>query len=355
MTERAVEHSSRLATAIVISRIRWTFIPLGVVGVLTNVPPPVNRNLFLGTIFFVAMYNAVLTVHRWLPSDLLQPLIFLAMAGDVLMVAVTMFEFASDPADLGWGFLMLVGPAAAVLYGWRGLLWFGPLMIVALFVSSLAGDQLAVPNGAVGFLHKALEVVGITVIVAFLADRNERQRSTLESVNQQLEELTLSDPLTGIPNRRLFESRWELEQERSKRSHLPVAVVVADIDHFKLINDKHGHPAGDSVLRSVAIALRSRARNIDLVARIGGEEFAFVLPNTDDAGAMVFGESVRQVVSALDFNGLHVACTISVGFASSASAPLSDLLVGADRALYRAKTTGRNRVEAWHGEVRPAA
>ena len=351
----AAQNASRLATAVVISRIRWAFIPLAVVGVLTNVPPPVNQNLFLGMILFLTVYNAALTLHRWLPPGLVQPLIFVAMAGDVLMVAVTMFEFASDPADLGWGFLMLVGPAAAVLYGWRGLMWFGPLMIVALFVTALAGDQFAAADGVVGFLHKALEVVGITVIVAFLAERNERQRSSLERVNQELEELTLSDPLTGIPNRRHFESRWEQEQERSRRSHLPVAVVIADIDRFKLINDKHGHPAGDSVLRRVATALRSRARTIDLVARIGGEEFAFVLPNTDDNGARAFGESIRQVVSELDFEGLHVACTISVGVASSASASLSDLLVGADRALYRAKTTGRNRVQAWHGEVRPAA
>jgi diguanylate cyclase (GGDEF)-like protein len=228
-------------------------------------------------------------------------------------------------------------------------------MIAALFVTTLAGDQFATPNGAVGFLHKALEVVGITIIVAFLAERNARQRASLEQINKTLEELTLSDPLTGIPNRRHFELHWQREQESSKRFQVPVAMVVADIDHFKLINDRYGHPVGDSVLQCVATALRSRTRSIDLVARIGGEEFAFVLPNTDDDGARVFGESVRQLVSELEFNGLDVKCTISVGFASSARVPLSDLLVGADRALYRAKTSGRNRVEAWRGEVRPAA
>jgi diguanylate cyclase (GGDEF)-like protein len=355
VTDTSVENSGRLATAVVISRIRWAFIPLAIVGVLTNVPPPVNQNLFLATIVFLAAYNLALTVHSRLPRGLVQPLILVAMAGDVLLVGVTMFEFASDPADLGWGFLMLVGPAAAVLYGWRGLLWFGPPMIAALFVATLSGGQFATSNGAVGFLHKMLEVVGITVIVAFLAERNARQRSSLEKANQKLEELTLSDPLTGIANRRHFELRWEQEQVRSLRTDLPVSVVIADIDHFKLINDKYGHPAGDSVLRSVATALRSRTRNNDLVARIGGEEFAFVLPNTDDDGARVFGESIRKVVSELNFSGLQASCTISVGIASSARAPLSDLLVGADRALYRAKTTGRNRIEAWRGEVRPAA
>ena len=80
-----------------------------------------------------------------------------------------------------------------------------------------------------------------------------------------------------------------------------------------------------------------------------------MLPNTDDDGARAFGEGIRRVVSELDVESLNVTCTISVGVASSASASLSDLLVGADRALYRAKTTGRNRVEAWHGEVPTAA
>jgi hypothetical protein len=110
VTDQPADHANRLETAVVISRIRWAFLPLAVVGVLTNVPPPVNRNLFLGTILFLALYNTALTLHSRVPASLVQPLIFVAMAGDVLLVSVTMFEFASDPADLGWGFLMLAGP-----------------------------------------------------------------------------------------------------------------------------------------------------------------------------------------------------------------------------------------------------
>jgi two-component system NtrC family sensor kinase len=109
------------------------------------------------------------------------------MAGDVLIVAITMFEFASDPSDLGWGFLMLVGPAAAILYGWRGLLWFGPPMIVALVVCYAARDQFGTPNGPVGFVHKALEVIGITVIVAFLTERNKQQSMILGQLRRQHE------------------------------------------------------------------------------------------------------------------------------------------------------------------------
>jgi len=301
----------------------------------------------LATISFVVLYNTALTLHARLPAQLVQPIIFLAMTGDVLMVGVTMFEFASDPADLGWGFLMLVGPAAAVLYGWRGVIWFGPLMLVALLITALAGDHFAAPNGVVGFLHKGLEAVGVTVIVASLAERNEKQKSSLTR-------LTLTDPLTGMANRRFFVTRWQEELERCKRTHLPVAVAIADIDHFKLINDQHGHAAGDRVLQVVAASLRSSARTIDLVARIGGEEFAFVLPSTNDAGANAFGERIRQVVSGIDFDGLDVACTISVGVASSDTAPVDELQIAADRALYRAKTAGRNRVESWRGLVRLA-
>jgi diguanylate cyclase (GGDEF)-like protein len=344
-------NTRRLATAIVISRIRWAFIPLALVGVTTNVPPPVNLDLFLATILFVVAYNAALTLHARLPQRTIEPLIALAMAGDVLIVAVTMFEFARDPTDLGWAFLMLVGPAAAVLYGWSGVRWFGPAMILALLGSSLAGDQLAAQNGVVGFLHKALEVIGVTVIVAALAEQNQRQREQVERVNQELERLTVSDPLTGVANRRLFETRWAEEQARSRRSHAPLGLAIVDIDHFKLVNDQHGHPAGDEVLRVVATTLRACARGIDLVARIGGEEFACVLPDTDQAGAESFGERIRQAVSEIQFIDLGVTCTISVGVASSSTSDLDDMVVGADRALYRAKAAGRNRVDAWRGDT----
>jgi len=343
--------SRRLATAITISRIRWVFIPLALVGVPTNVPPPVNLGLFLATIALVIAYNAAITLHSKLPGRAIEPLIFVSMLGDVVLVTVTMYEFARDPTDLGWAFLMLVGPAAAVLYGWRGVRWFGPLMVAALFVTSVIGDQFAGPNGVVGFLHKALEILGVTIIVAALAEQNERQRAKVEQANRELERLAVRDALTGIANRRLFETRWADELARAARTGKPLAVAIADIDQFKQVNDRHGHPAGDEVLRVVAADLELSAREIDLVARIGGEEFAFVLPNTDDDGAKAFGDRIQRSVAALDFGALDLRCTISVGVASSASAPLADLLVGADRALYRAKAGGRHCVEAWHGEI----
>ena len=340
----------RLATAIVISRIRWLFIPLALVGVTTNVPPPVNLPLFLATIALVIGYNTALTFHSRLPHRFVQPLIAVAMFGDVLMVAVTMLQFAHDPTDLGWSFLLLVGPTAAVLYGYRGVLAFVPPMLASLLGAAIAGDQLSGPNGVVGFLHKGLEVVGLAVIVAALAEQNERQRARVEQVNSELERLTVRDPLTGVANRRLFETRWKEERQRSVRSGAPVSIAIADIDHFKRVNDTFGHPAGDEVLREVATTMLANVRGIDLLARIGGEEFAVILPDTDQEGAQAFAERIRLAVEAITFEAIAVRCTVSIGLASGTGVELDDLVVAADRALYQAKAGGRNRIETWRAE-----
>src|SRR6202030_4825867 len=153
-------------TSVFVSRVRWVFVPLGIVEAFSSTPPPLNRTVFILTFVYIALYNAAITFHRRLPDGLVQPLIAFAMASDVVVAGIVMVEFAHVPTDSGWAALMLVGPTAAVLYGWRGVYWFGPPLIAALVWLYVVGGFFATPNGVLAFIQKAVEIVGVTMIGA---------------------------------------------------------------------------------------------------------------------------------------------------------------------------------------------
>ena len=168
------------------------------------------------------------------------------------------------------------------------------------------------------------------------------------------------DHLTGLANRRAFFEAAELELERAAHTPRTLALVVFDADHFKHINDRHGHPAGDRVLCDLAGALQATFRAVDTVARIGGEEFAVLLPSTGLAQAMAIAERLcTQVATRLvAADGAEIAYTVSAGVAVLDTGPdgcagnidtlgIDTLIKRADLALYAAKTAGRNRVAAW--------
>jgi diguanylate cyclase (GGDEF)-like protein len=165
-----------------------------------------------------------------------------------------------------------------------------------------------------------------------------------------VERQALVDVLTGLGNRRQAEEWLRVELARAERLGGQVGLILADLDDFKAINDRHGHPAGDIVLRAVADALRESVREIDLPARWGGEEFAVILPGTGLDGAAQVAERLRESIAdrrIVSRAGLPLAVTASFGVASaSGEASLAQLLVGADDALYRAKRAGKNRVYA---------
>ena len=172
----------------------------------------------------------------------------------------------------------------------------------------------------------------------------------LQQANAELASLSVTDALTKLHNRRSFDETLQFELERSARTGKPLSLILADIDHFKSINDQLGHLTGDECLKEVADALRrAAARSTDLVARYGGEEFAIVLADTDLAHAAAIAERARQEVEDIHFRsrGEPVPLRISLGvvsFAGSTSGKVSDLIAQADAALYRAKREGRNRV-----------
>lgn len=190
---------------------------------------------------------------------------------------------------------------------------------------------------------------------------------SLRAATQRAERLSVTDALTGVFNRRYMAEQLGQEIIRAGRYHRSLSVVLCDIDHFKQINDAHGHQAGDDVLRAFARTLTSRLRSVDWMARYGGEEFLVVLPETNLEGATTVAESLRAAVAhaAHETNAGMVPVTASFGVAAfrpnaretidpDPVGSLERLIAVADRALYDAKAGGRDRVTAAVDPVEPA-
>ncbi|HDZ55021.1 MAG TPA: sensor domain-containing diguanylate cyclase [Pseudomonas xinjiangensis] len=191
--------------------------------------------------------------------------------------------------------------------------------------------------------HVCLIIYDVTGVAV-----NKRQ---LESANAQLQELALRDGLTGLLNRRHWEHCLEREFARHMRYETSTSLVMFDIDHFKLVNDTHGHQAGDEVIREVARVTRQLARGTDFAGRYGGEEFVVLLPDTDLAGAKQFAERLRQSIERLrvDQGGQLLEFTVSLGVAciDSKMTEHAMLVEHADKALYESKENGRNRTTVY--------
>ncbi|MCF7907490.1 MAG: GGDEF domain-containing protein [Candidatus Omnitrophica bacterium] len=164
----------------------------------------------------------------------------------------------------------------------------------------------------------------------------------------RLQQLSIYDSLTKIYNRRHFMQRFQEEFERAKKFKHNLAFLMIDIDHFKKVNDTYGHLVGDVILREVARLIKKSTRGIDLVARFGGEEFSVVLPETDKGGAIMLAERINQHINRAPISAFDekIITKVSVGVASyPENAVNSDILLEvADKALYKAKISGRNRV-----------
>lgn len=170
-----------------------------------------------------------------------------------------------------------------------------------------------------------------------------------QEVEEELRRLASTDPLTGASNRRAFFEAGERELERAKRYGRPIALLMMDIDHFKQVNDKHGHAVGDAVLQAFSARCAEGLRSQDILGRLGGEEFAILAPECGPKDGEAFAERLRRSVAALRVPGQgggdDVQCTMSVGLIDcDTSATLDHLLDRADKALYQAKQAGRDRV-----------
>jgi len=176
-----------------------------------------------------------------------------------------------------------------------------------------------------------------------------RDITELTKIKQEMERLAHTDFLTGLSNRRFFMQRLAEETERVKRGNQPMSVLLLDMDSFKTVNDTHGHDIGDRVLQVIASVTQEVKRMADVSARIGGEEFAMLLPDTDREGAIKLAQRLRRTINEqiiADAKGGPITVTASIGVATMSHADhgIDHILTHADRALYRAKDAGRNRV-----------
>jgi diguanylate cyclase (GGDEF)-like protein len=233
---------------------------------------------------------------------------------------------------------------------WR-LLFGGIAMIMLVLglraaVALLGHSEFAQPQNLVT-LHPVQIITYIAVMATALLGSIGFVLMVKERTDREIMHLAMTDSLTQVPNRRALMEH--AEHALARRNSSPLALLMIDVDNFKLINDTHGHPAGDDVLRKVAGRLAGRLRGHDLLGRYGGEEFCVVAPDTDTEGALTLAESLRETIASAPFATEQGELSVTVSIGISHSPPdirreLKEVLTEADAALYKAKHTGRNRV-----------
>lgn len=221
--------------------------------------------------------------------------------------------------------------------------------------------SVKLPGGEVRHIHSICAPIKEGGRVAFavevIRDMTERvnteheleeKTAELLAANRLLSQIAVTDSLTQVFNRRHFDELLYKEIKRfNRRKYSSLSLMLIDIDHFKQLNDTHGHLAGDMVLREVSRMLREGVRETDTVARYGGEEFAIVMPDTQVDGAVFRAERLRKNAEAMKFpgQGPSFRITISIGIAAYSSGTPHNLIASADKVLYEAKRSGRNRVK----------
>jgi diguanylate cyclase (GGDEF)-like protein/PAS domain S-box-containing protein len=203
-------------------------------------------------------------------------------------------------------------------------------------------------------VHVVRENGEVSALVGFMFDISERKKNEqkLIKLQKELEMLSLQDGLTGVSNRRMFDSILQAEWANGKRSQEPMSMIMFDIDYFKQYNDHYGHLQGDNCLKTVAQVLQTAAREGDMFARYGGEEFILMLPNCDEEAAGQVAERCRNLVRKRQIPHLRSSVapfvTVSIGVATMTPGDHTEpdaLIAAADAQLYRAKHAGRDRIE----------
>ena len=357
-----------------ISPLRWSVLLgaflYGVLGIIDHLIIPELKH----KAWFVRYYlvcPVIISVYFWTFTGyfqkLMQPLLFLgglvSSAGAIALIVIApspesylyftglllclIFYYTLvgmrfiTASTLGWGTFLIYEVAAI----WKSeislpFLIHNTLVILSFNATGMVGSYLRERYMISDFLHR--QELGMALL-------------DVEKARRDAEESSRMDPLTNLYNRRHFLSAADLEFERANRYCNSLAVIMVDIDHFKLINDAHGHDVGDLVLLAVAENIRSTMRRYDIPCRYGGEEFVILLPETDLSDAVSIGKRLREIIEStvIDTCKGLITVTVSVGIAATSEGDQDKVNVWikrADQALYEAKQSGRNQVKVWNPE-----
>ena len=299
--------------------------------------PRGDKALVWITIQLYSVGNAVAAAWAGLVTT---PHVMVLIGG--VAVAFFLFDLRAVVGGMISASVVIAASLVGTLAGW---IPYAPMLARAPYMDGhLSSWWLAFMS----VISLAVGLALITLFVYLTARLRDRER--------RLHEIARTDPLTGVSNRRRFLELFAREFERVHRYGGELSCVMLDLDHFKAINDRHGHAAGDRVLVAAAEAFRGSLRTADVIARWGGEEFALLLPQTNLAGAQAVAERCRRALeeATITAEGERVPVTVSVGVAGLRGGGLDSpdaLMRSADEALYEAKSSGRNRVVS----VRPPA
>jgi len=244
--------------------------------------------------------------------------------------------------------IFIVSPVSLIIHGLRrGLIEISFFLAIICLVLFPPADFLSSADyGHVFKLRLIYAFMTVTFLSAYYEHTREQTFKDTLTLSKQYEQLAYTDQLTKLCNRRGALSKLELEQPRIARNKEPLSVILCDVDHFKRVNDQYGHSAGDAVLVRIGEIFTELIREQDTIARWGGEEFLFILPQTKAENAAVLAKKIHQALARelSNFEGTSIAITVSMGIEQmNANQVIDEVINRADKHLYEAKNTGRNR------------
>ena len=319
----------------------WFWIAGGAIGLVSLLLPHLPTTNIVGGLCVAGAALLGGALLRWAPTPVADWALPVLLAIGTLMITAAVYFDGRGESVYALFYVWVAVTAFYFLPPWQALLQ------LAIAGAAYGGVLAILP--VVGAVQHWVLVVGTAVVAGVLL---AHLRGRLEGIYQRASSAARLDPLTGLLNRRSFQEHFDIEIERSRRTGRPVSVLVGDIDSFKPFNDELGSERGDQALEALAGDLCKWKRRIDLAARIGGEEFALLLPESDERGAFLVAERLRRAVHRT-FNDEPVSLTISFGIATFPDHGEDPqlLLRAADQALYAAKHMGADRSVIYSAEV----